>query len=390
MSGSGAETNQLVYADKAQTRAPGARFWLKNPLKNRSKRSRFLTDFDEFIAEIELIPAGRSLRGKTRMRISDIRIGDRSRKDLGDISSLARSIETVGLLHPIVVSKDGKLIAGARRIAAFTMLGRDEIPHTVADSLQDAIASLRAERDENTERKDFLPSEAVMLAAQLEPFEREAARERQAKAGPREGPGAKKSGSENFSTPLGRASDKVAAAVGLTRPTLAKAKAVIEAARKDPERYGPVAEQMDKTGNVHGAYKTLAGRGGIQAQKIILTKDQKVEKIREMAATGAIAEQIAAEIEISEKRTRLLARKAGIQLADTVIGKHRRLDVNRMIEQTVISAESWTIGSELINARLDEVDISRIDGWISRLRSATSAVNGLIKKLERTVSNAKQ
>jgi len=324
------------------------------------------------------------------MRILDIRLGDRSRKDLGDISSLARSIETVGLLHPVVVSRDGTLIAGARRIAAFTMLGRDEIPHTVADSLQDAIALLRAERDENTERKDFLRTEAVAMAKRLEPLEREAARKRAAQASgqPR---GMKKVSSENFSEETkGNASDKVAAAVGLSRTTLTKAKAVVEAAKKDPEQYGPIAEQMDKTGNVHGAYKALAGRGGIQAKKIVLTKDEKLEKIREMAAVGAIAEQIAAEIGISEKRTRLLARKAGIQLADTFIGKHRRLDVNRIIEQIVISAESWTIGSELINARLDEVDMSRIEGWISRLRSATSAVNGLIKKLERTDTYAKQ
>jgi ParB-like chromosome segregation protein Spo0J len=191
------------------------------------------------------------------MKISDIKIGDRSRKDLGDISSLAKSIESVGLLHPIVVCKDGTLIAGARRIAAYVALGRDEIPHTTVKSIDEALKFLLAERDENIERKDFIPSEAHAMAKRLEPFEREAAKERQAKAGPSDGKGAKASASEKFSTPVGRASDKVASAVGLSRPTLRKIEAVIQAAEENPEKYKPVAEEMDRTGKVDRAAKQV-------------------------------------------------------------------------------------------------------------------------------------
>ena len=49
--------------------------------------------------------------------IADIRIGKRHRQELGDIESLAKSIEMLGLLHPIAVTPAGSLIAGARRIA---------------------------------------------------------------------------------------------------------------------------------------------------------------------------------------------------------------------------------------------------------------------------------
>src|SRR6516225_7356473 len=59
------------------------------------------------------------------MAIADITVGARYRKDLGDIEALARSIEEVGLLHPVVVTPDGTLIAGERRIAAYKHLGRD-------------------------------------------------------------------------------------------------------------------------------------------------------------------------------------------------------------------------------------------------------------------------
>jgi hypothetical protein len=187
------------------------------------------------------------------VKIAEIKIGLRARKDSGNIQSLAKSIEAMGLIHPIAVSPDGGLIAGFRRIEAFKLLGRDEIPHRVIASLDDALKILQAERDENTERKPFNPSEALELAERLEPLEREAAKGRKEKAGFRKSAAVTpmKSAMENFSTvSRGRASDKIASAVGLSRPTLAKIKAVSEAAKQNPERYQPLVEEMDRTGKV--------------------------------------------------------------------------------------------------------------------------------------------
>jgi len=108
-------------------------------------------------------------------RIADIIIGIRHRRDLGDIDSLARSIADVGLLHPIVVRADGVLIAGARRLAACRALGWSEIPVHVVDL--ERIE--RGELAENTERKDFLPSEIDAIRRALEPIEKAAAKARQ-------------------------------------------------------------------------------------------------------------------------------------------------------------------------------------------------------------------
>jgi len=59
------------------------------------------------------------------------------------------------------------------------------------------------------------------MAQALEPKEREAAQERQATAGPTTGRGAKMTGVEKFTEAVkGRVRDKVAAAVGMSRPTL--------------------------------------------------------------------------------------------------------------------------------------------------------------------------
>jgi ParB family chromosome partitioning protein len=107
--------------------------------------------------------------------IDEIEVGFRYRKDLGDLRSLADSIETVRLLHPIVVTPEGRLIAGQRRLEACRLLGWQEIPVTVIDLYQAA----RGEAHENFVRKDLLPSEIVALKRAIEPLERRAARQRQ-------------------------------------------------------------------------------------------------------------------------------------------------------------------------------------------------------------------
>jgi len=60
--------------------------------------------------------------------INSIKIGKRFRRDLGDIDALARSINEVGLLHPIVITPDGELLAGQRRLEACKQLKWDKIP----------------------------------------------------------------------------------------------------------------------------------------------------------------------------------------------------------------------------------------------------------------------
>jgi hypothetical protein len=50
-----------------------------------------------------------------------------------DIAGLAASIEKIGLLYPVVVMSDSKLIAGERCLAAFKLLGRDRSLATTVD-----------------------------------------------------------------------------------------------------------------------------------------------------------------------------------------------------------------------------------------------------------------
>jgi len=87
------------------------------------------------------------------MQIADIKVGQRHRNGLGDIDSLAASIREIGLLNPINVTEDGRLIAGRRRLEACKQLGWDEVPTTIIDL--DALGSELAEIDENLIRDDL-------------------------------------------------------------------------------------------------------------------------------------------------------------------------------------------------------------------------------------------
>jgi ParB family chromosome partitioning protein len=121
--------------------------------------------------------------------IRKITVRNRYRKTLGDIESLAASIKELGLLHPIVVRPDGRLIAGERRLAACKQLGWKSVPVTFVD-LKEVV---RGEFAENAFRKDFLPSEIEAIRRAIEPYERTAAKERQRRHGGT-APGRKHSG----------------------------------------------------------------------------------------------------------------------------------------------------------------------------------------------------
>ncbi len=189
------------------------------------------------------------------MRIASIRIGKRHRQQVGDVRSLAASIERLGLLHPIVVDGGGRLVAGARRLAAVRSLGWHDVPVRVVRNISDAADALRAERDENTERKGFLPSELVSIARALEPLERAEAKGRQM-SGLRRGTTVARAGNLP-ERDKGQRRDKLAAVVGVSGRTLDKARAVVEAAERDRRRYGALVEEMDRTGNITAAFAGL-------------------------------------------------------------------------------------------------------------------------------------
>src|SRR5690348_15893804 len=100
--------------------------------------------------------------------IADIVVGTRFRQDLGDLDTLAASVARHGLLHAIGITKERRLVFGARRLEVCPRLGWTEMPAHVLD-LDDLLG---AERDEILERKGFTPSDAVASAQALNERER--------------------------------------------------------------------------------------------------------------------------------------------------------------------------------------------------------------------------
>jgi ParB-like chromosome segregation protein Spo0J len=98
--------------------------------------------------------------------LSDIRIGERFRKDLGNLDSLAASIRDRGLFHLPLVTTNGELVCGRLRILAMQKLGW--VSSDVWEIEIDPDNMLLAERDENEERKQFTTSERVAIGRAIE------------------------------------------------------------------------------------------------------------------------------------------------------------------------------------------------------------------------------
>lgn len=137
--------------------------------------------------------------------VDSIKVGDRFRKDVGDIKELADSIVEVGLIHPIVVDSDNNLIAGYRRLMAYKYLLWREIPVTVIDEDAQLV-----EIHENTQRKPFTVSEVKAIYDHLHPKLETKAKERML------------SGQPSSKLDKGRTDETIAKVVGVGKDTLRK------------------------------------------------------------------------------------------------------------------------------------------------------------------------
>jgi ParB-like chromosome segregation protein Spo0J len=201
-----------------------------------------------------------------KVRLDQIKVGSRIRKDLGDIGELARSMEALGQLQPILVTQDHKLMAGYRRLLAAKQLGWEFIDAAYYERLADAAALLRAESAENQCRMQFLPSEAIAMEMAIEEAEQAAAKKRQQIHG---------------NTAKGRVRDKIGSAIGLSGTIYQRGKAVLLAAQENPEKYGRYVEEMDDKG-VTTAYKGLNPAFG-------KVRDRKMREERLAAPTDLTA-----------------------------------------------------------------------------------------------------
>ena len=99
--------------------------------------------------------------------VDSLIVGTRHRTDLGDIETLAASIDRDGLLQPLTITIDGVLVCGARRLAAIKMLGWRTVSVWVRGGLSDRLGKLLAEQDDNMLHKPYNQLEAAALYREI-------------------------------------------------------------------------------------------------------------------------------------------------------------------------------------------------------------------------------
>jgi len=92
--------------------------------------------------------------------ISEIIVGERHRKDMGDLDQLADSILEEGLLQPVGITPEGELVFGHRRLVAC----RDILKWEEIDVRRVDVSSIAAgEMHENEMRKEFTETERYAI-----------------------------------------------------------------------------------------------------------------------------------------------------------------------------------------------------------------------------------
>lgn len=111
-------------------------------------------------------------------KLSDLKVSNPYLRLGTDVSELEKSIKTVGLIAPLVVSPKNLILAGGRRYQAMLNLGFTEAPVMIVD--KDELESELISIDENLVRKDLNKMEmeghlrrAKELYQALHPYEEE-------------------------------------------------------------------------------------------------------------------------------------------------------------------------------------------------------------------------
>jgi ParB family chromosome partitioning protein len=180
----------------------------------------------------------------TSVELSKIQVGDRVRRRIGDLSKLKESIQDVGLLVPLLLDGDLRLVAGWRRLQALKDLGHSEAPAVIIERLKDARLHLVAERDENICRESMNGFEEMEMSQRLLALEKPKARERQTSKLKR---GNSRPRSETVSEREGKgeALQQVASAIGVSAPSIRKGLAAVEAYKRDPKKYEAVKPALE-------------------------------------------------------------------------------------------------------------------------------------------------
>lgn len=246
------------------------------------------------------------------IKIDDVVVGKRVRKDMGDMDKLVSSMKELGLLTPIGIDENNSLVFGGRRLAAAQILGWKTIEAKIID-----CDKLIAERDENDTHKHFTYTERIAIAAALD-----------ARLSERHGTNQYAERGESrpaLSTPDGKTANLVGPMVGFSGKTYERVKNVVN--NGAPE----LVEAMDKKLITPYAAVDLVGLP-LEVQKSIDYADKPTLKkfISEVRSASG-------DPEISNERREKKRNKA-IRQAEGVTGCVVKPDESRLYSSGSLSA----------------------------------------------------
>jgi ParB family chromosome partitioning protein len=102
-----------------------------------------------------------------KVPVTEIVINERVRCEIGDLSSLMKSMDQHGQLNPITITRTNALVAGHRRLLAALELQWTYIDAIIVDKTSE-VDLLEMELEENIHRKDFSPEELLNGYRRLE------------------------------------------------------------------------------------------------------------------------------------------------------------------------------------------------------------------------------
>lgn len=112
-----------------------------------------------------------------------------------------------------------------------------------------------------------------------------------------------------------------------------------------------------------------------------ITRLERAKQIGKLAAEGNRSVQISEKLGIGEETVRYIARRFGISLPDSKIGKTRRIDSRRVIENTVSGLEGYAMGLQTIMGAEITIDGDEAGEMARSIKRSLRPLNRLYQKL---------
>lgn len=121
----------------------------------------------------------------------------------------------------------------------------------------------------------------------------------------------------------------------------------------------------------------------------------KWARVTEMAERGYTSPQIAREVGMTEEGLRAGARREGIDIrADRIVGNARRLDMRRVISQTVadLDAMAVTTGSLITTDGIlaARIEVEEIQEWVDSLNQSLAALRKATNQIAKAANQIKE